>query len=313
MPKRICFYHKGCSDGIAASWCFQRKYPSVKLIAIVPQDNNIDINELKDKKVYFVDVCTNEKHLLNIIKVAKKVTIMDHHEIYQNIFANIKETFTHNVKMMKKINITFDKTRSACQIVWDSYFEEKPPLFIDYIADRDLWQFKLPNSKDVNNAMFHLSKINHSSLTELAKLTDDEFNLLIKEEYIPFSKIKQQLDDISLSFGVKNAQPCIINTKTKHKGWIMSNVNPTLKSELGNKLVNKTLPDGSKPKFAVLYQYSIKHKEWWLSFRGNGSLNLSELCKEIDPNGGGHPNAAGLTLKDYDKSCRHLYDLFEIL
>ena len=310
---RICFYHKSCSDGIASSWCFQKKYPNALLIAIVPQDNNIDIKKLKDKKVYFVDVCTNEQNLIKIIKIAKKITIMDHHEIYQNIFDNIKTVFADEHKMLKKIHITFDKTRAACQIVWNTYFKDPAPLFIDYIADRDLWKFKLPHSKDVNNAMFNLGKINHRSLTELETLTPEEFRTVIKDEYIPFSKIKKQLDDISLSFGIKNAQPCIINTKIPYKGWIISNVNPTLKSELGNILVNKTLPDGSKPAFAVLYQYSIKHKEWWLSFRGNGTLNLSKLCKEIDPNGGGHPDAAGLTLKDYDKTCKHLYDLFTVM
>ena len=311
MTSRICFYHKGCSDGIASSWCFQYKYPKALLIGISPQDPNIDIPKLKGKKVYFVDVCTNKNTLIKIIEIAKKITIMDHHEIYENMLEDIKTTLNGNDNL-EKLHILFDKKRAACQIVWDKYFDTKRPLIIDYIADRDLWKFELPNSKEINNALFHLSKINYNSLTELTKLTDEEFNILSKEEFIPYSKVKKKLDDNNLSFGIKNACPCIINTKIKYKGWI-SQIEPTLRSELGNILVNKNLPDGSKPSFAVTYQYSFKHKEWWLSFRGNGSVNLSELCKEIDSNGGGHPNASGLTLKNNNKLFNNINDLFEII
>jgi len=310
MTKYICFFHKGCSDGIMASWCFKHKYSKSSLIGISPQDTNIDIDSLKGKRVYFVDVCTNEDTLIKIIDVAKKITIMDHHEIYENMLKNIKNN--NSDYNYKKLYIKFDKTRAACQIVWDKYFDKNNrPLIIDYIADRDLWKFNLPYSKEVNNALFHMGKINYKTLSELANMDNEQFNKLIEDEFLPYSKIKKQLDDVNLSFGIKNACMCIINTKTKYKGWI-SQIEPTLRSELGNILVNKNFPDGTKPSFAVTYQYSIKHNEWWLSFRGNNSVNLSELCKEIDPNGGGHPNAAGLTLKITNK-ISHINQLFQIL
>lgn len=312
---RICFYHKGCSDGIAASWCFQRKYPNSQLIPIYPQDKRIDLNKIdvKGKKVYFVDVCAAQEILLKIIKKAKQVTILDHHDAYEELLESLR-TQLKRKKQLNKLSLTFDKTKAACQIVWDKYFKKKKrPLFIDYIADRDLWQFKLPHSKGVNNALYHMGKINHKSLTELDRLSNEEFKDMIKNELVPFAKIKQQLDDNALFFGERGARACTMDTGTnKYVGWI-AQIQPALKSELGNVLAKKSLPNGDQPDFAVIYQYSFEQKEWWLSFRGNGKQNMSEICKEVDPAAGGHPNAAGLTLKDCRQDGTHLNDLFKSL
>lgn len=49
----------------------------------------------------------------------------------------------------------FDMNRSGSQMAWDYFFPDfARPAMIDYIADRDLWRFKLPGSREIAAVLF---------------------------------------------------------------------------------------------------------------------------------------------------------------
>jgi len=46
---------------------------------------------------------------------------------------------------------TFDMNRSGAGITWDHFHPAEPrPWVVDYVEDRDLWRFKLPNSEELS-------------------------------------------------------------------------------------------------------------------------------------------------------------------
>jgi oligoribonuclease NrnB/cAMP/cGMP phosphodiesterase (DHH superfamily) len=133
-------YHSGCPDGISSLWCALRYNKISEIIACKP---GVDpVFEHKNRDILFVDISPSENYLLKIQSEVKSISILDHHKTTREIYTNIKDKLKDNVKFI------IDMNRAGCQITWDYFFPNiKRPWFIDYVADRDMWTWKLPNSK----------------------------------------------------------------------------------------------------------------------------------------------------------------------
>lgn len=96
--------------------------------------------------------------MINLIDPSNQILVIDHHKKYIN--------FGKNVKMIH------DLKKSASQLVWSYlYKNQNYPKYIKYIADRDLWKFKLKDSKIINNGFFHLGlTLSPKSIEKLAKI-----------------------------------------------------------------------------------------------------------------------------------------------
>jgi len=72
----------------------------------------------------------------------------------------------------------------------------------------------------------------------------------------------------------------------------------TLASEVGNRL--SSMDDCN---FAAIGRYNYDTDEWLISCRAKDKVNLAVLCREF----GGHPNAAGFTLKNDKNALQNLF------
>lgn len=127
-------YHSRCPDGITAAWCFRH----FKDVEYVPAAYGWEPPVVDGKDVYIVDF-SYPREVLELMKTkAKSLVVLDHHK-------------TSEVALKGLDYCTFDMTRSGAQIAWDylNPGRDRPPV-VDYVADRDLWQWKLPNSKNIN-------------------------------------------------------------------------------------------------------------------------------------------------------------------
>jgi uncharacterized protein len=298
---QICYYHRGCSDGLAAAWCVKMKYGNVKLIPIYPAEEKLSKSDYRKKSVIFVDVCCHEKTLKKVCKKATSVLILDHHETYKEIL----ESF-------KKDNLTtvFDMDRAGCQIAWD-YFnktqkhqKKKRPWFLDYIADRDLWKWELPNSKLVNIGLYHFGHITLNSFDILNNQTPKETKKFIAE-LLPGAIIIDRQNKKVIGMAARYANNVTMKVGKKTYSVWLSTISRSLKSDLGNELAMKILPNGSDPDFSAIWTYDFKSNEWWISLRGvDEKVNLSKVSKKLG--GGGHPNAASFTIS----GGKTLHDFF---
>lgn len=293
----VAVYHNPCSDGIASAWLVKQNYPNIQLIGCKAGENpNLDISSLNDKIISFLDICPKLEYLKLILNICKKVIILDHHE------SNYKEINQLNPKPDNLI-IVFDNNRSGCMITYDyihnTVNESLRPWFINYIGDRDLWQFKLENSKNINLSLFNDGYL---TLAGLSKLNSIEDTKTIINEMALKGKIYSELMDKQLDISLNQAKPCYfkdINDK-QYNTYLISNIQASIRSDVCNKLLTKPFINNQKTDISVYLQYDIESNEFWLSFRSNkDGINLADLLKPFG--GGGHACASGLTVKTQDE------------
>jgi oligoribonuclease NrnB/cAMP/cGMP phosphodiesterase (DHH superfamily) len=143
-PTPLCIYHHGCTDGFAAAWVVRQFFG----------DGHVDFHpgiygeappDVTGRQVILVDFSYKRDIMLAIIEQAQSVLILDHHE---TTAADLKD-------LPAKARVHFDMTRSGAMIAWNHFFPGiGAPLLIDYVQDRDLWQFKFPSTREVTAALF---------------------------------------------------------------------------------------------------------------------------------------------------------------
>jgi oligoribonuclease NrnB/cAMP/cGMP phosphodiesterase (DHH superfamily) len=135
----IVIYHHQCHDGITAFWCAKQKYPEAEGYPGIYQ-NPPDLERLRGRDVIIVDFSYKREDLVRIEKVASSLLVIDHHESAQKDLDGLPYC-------------AFDMNRSGAGLTWDILMGSNRPLLVDYVEDRDLFRFALPNSREVHAAM----------------------------------------------------------------------------------------------------------------------------------------------------------------
>ncbi len=287
----IIVYHEYCSDGTASAWIVKRHNPHAKLVNCkAGQDPNLTIDEINSKKIIFVDICPSVNFINTYSQIVNKIVILDHHiSAYRNI-ENIENK-------PENLYTVFDMNKSGCMITWD-YFNNQliRPWFINYIGDRDLWRWELPNSKNINTALFEDKHITFNGLTVLYEkyITNEQINYIMEQMNQKGAQINQFRNQL-IEKECKKAIYCTFQFNDRlFNVWLYSGPED-LRSDIGNSLMQINFKNGLRPDFAVNWRYDVVTNEFWLSMRGDEwSPDLSIICKEY--NGGGHPKASGCSL-----------------
>lgn len=296
-------YHGPCSDGTCGLWCACHYKPIKTRFACKAGSN--PTGDYSGMNIIFIDICPKIDYLLELVKVAKYVVVLDHHKSSQQMIQSNNELLSSIPNLL----IEFDMERSGCQMAWDYFFDNRPrPFFIDYIGDRDLWTWKLSESKEVNTALFDLGYIDSYNLDKMTGLMEDSESKL--KELKSVGSLIETGNKRQIDIAISNAiEASMIWNNTIFRVWLAGNINPVLRSDLGNALCSKSFKDGSSPDFSACWQYDPKSDEWWVSLRGvpSRSPDLSIIASSFG--GGGHPMASGITIKskpDY-KGLREIF------
>lgn len=270
--KHLCIYHKDCADGFGSAMAVKSHWD----ISEVAQEDQEFISahygdippDVKGKVVLIVDFSYDRETLLSLHSQAAKLTVIDHHKTAKENLEGLE--FCH-----------FDMKQSGAMLAWKYFFAEdwlldatktdNVPLLIQYIQDRDLWKWKLSQSKEVSAA---LQAMPMNFETWMPYLDDKNFNRLKLSGEVILQYQKTKIDN------VVNADLPMINLC----GFDVPCINTTtLISEIGNELSKDYA-------FAVMYFdteekriYSLRSQDW--------GEDVSAIAKQFG--GGGHPNAAG--------------------
>ena len=293
-------YHGPCADGTGGLWCACYYKPISNRYACKAGFN--PTGDYTGMSVIFIDLCPKIDYLIELVKVAKYVVILDHHKSSEKMILDN----TDKLSSIPNLHIEFDMGRSGCQMAWDYFFDLRPrPFFIDYMGDRDLWTWALSSSKEINSALWELNYIDSYDLSKLTGLLENSEE---KKAYLEsVGKIIETINKREIDIGVANAiEANLFYKDKKFRIWLAGNINPVLRSDLGNILCSKSFKDGSLPDFSACWQYEPKLNEWWISFRGvpTRSPDLSEIASSYG--GGGHQMASGITIK----SIKGLKEIF---
>lgn len=239
------------------------------------------------KNVYIFDLSFSREVLEYAKAVHGNVVVIDHHPSAEEVITDLG------------LNpVPFDTTRAACVQVWEYFHNSKPPLLLQYVADRDTWAWELPHSEAVNNWIF-IQEVDFEEWDIAARVLEDEDTRVqaMREGYSIQSYKATLVQDIANS---AELHPAKIAGDEFEVPLAYANV---LHSEVGHELLNR-YPDAP---FSITYSDNGTHRKYSLRSEDH-RLDVGELAKRLG--GGGHHNAAGYStsLQRVWEAQRDLYD-----
>ena len=261
MTSRLVIYHKNCADGFAAAFAAWLEFGDVDT-EYLPAHYGDPAPDVGGKEVYIVDFSYKRAELIQMNEAAESLIVLDHHKTAQAELEGLRFC-------------EFNMEKSGAVLAWE-YFHpglEIPALF-EYIQDRDLWQWRLPQSKEFSAGLRMMPMVfeDWSELIYAYKMLEVKKTGAVVLEY------EQKLVEDVVSNPVGEAViggyrvPCVNTT--------------TLISEIGNRLAV------GNP-FAAMYFETDEKRIYSLRSEENG-VDVSEIAKMYG--GGGHPRAAGFTV-----------------
>lgn len=130
---KVCIYHGGCTDGVAAAWAMWRAYPeTVFYPGVYQKEPPWDL--IRGEDVYFVDFSYKRPVIESVLEVAASVTVLDHHKTARD---DLHGVF---VDQGGEAHGVFDMDRCGAMITWDWFNPgAPPPALLTAIDAQDRW------------------------------------------------------------------------------------------------------------------------------------------------------------------------------
>lgn len=292
MNKTYVLYHSNCADGFGASLAARLKYGTTA--EYIPVNYGQPVPAMEPKSyVFIVDFSYPASVLRELAAIHEWVTVLDHHKTAQAELGGLS---------IGRTTIVFDMEKSGAVLAWEHFFPKKPvPPFFLYLQDRDLWQWKLPKSREVSCAVRSYPM---NAETWQAFLATDAIEKLMVE-----GEACLRLTDNMVNVMAKNhrwvqfytegrvAVAQFVGTNSPYHGendqgpvHIVPCANATVFfSEVGERLL-QMYPDA---KFAAYYLDRKDGKRQW-GLRGrDGGFDTTIIAKALG--GGGHAASSGYT------------------
>ena len=285
LPTKIIYHQvkpgSDCPDGIVACWSAKKAFPDADIEGCVYQGKLPNI-EGYDRLV-IVDFSFPAPMLEKWGDLAE-VIVIDHH----------KTALADLSGLSNRVLQKFDMDECGATLTWKYFFPNQPiPAFLNYVKDRDLWNFDLPFSEEMHEA---IASLKYQSMPEIDKQSHvfaifDMLELMSAEKlqavFAPWGyqllKPKRdriaELSELAESRHLNSNYIAIVEVPEKDARLI---------SDLCSYLYRKY------PKYAFVVAYYYSESGISLSFRSDkkgSNFDVSAIAKELG--GGGYWNAAG--------------------
>lgn len=273
--KPLVIYHAGCRDGFASAWVawFALEGPE-----LVPANYGSDLPEITNRDVFIIDFSYPRAVMLEIAALCKSLVVLDHHKTAE---ADLKDLPVDDLN----VKIVFDMKRSGAGIAWDYFHPGSPrPWIVSYVEDRDLWNWKLRASREIN-AYLQTTRYDLRVWDEVFGAGPDHAEAIGRELIRVQDDRNIALTDIMMQrvewagFG----QVPVINAPTEGISELMEAILLTTKAPFC--LGWRIRKDGA-------LSVSLR------STAGPDSFDVSAAAQMFG--GGGHRNAAGFELQGFD-------------
>lgn len=270
MKKPLCIYHGNCADGFGAAWVFNNY-----------ADREFDFHagvyqqpppDCAGRDVYLVDFSYKRAVVEEIIKVATRVVLIDHHKTAIEDLAPLIES--------KQIEALVSLEHSGAVLAWQWFHGNfaPPPAILRHIEDRDLWKFELAATREIQAAIFSYP-YDFDVWTTLADSFDEHGNSNLAVEGAAIERKHHK--DIKELLGVTQRRMMIGGHNVP-----VANLPYTLVSDAAHQMAK------GEP-FAACYWDTPKGRVFGLRSTDEG-MDVSEIAKQYG--GGGHRNASGFTV-----------------
>jgi len=262
MPRPLCIYHKNCLDGSGAAAVVQRK---VKDCEFLPMQYSHPPPTVEGRVVYCVDFGFPLEHMRALKAQATELIWVDHHQSQEAIWRQLGWG-------------AFDLAECGTSLTWKTLFpNETPPPVIDYIKDKDLWRWQLPDSRAICAGLaetFAKSKFEGLLEVDLAKMAEIG-RPIIEAQRARVVEAAAKGVVINEAFGRRGLRALAVNC--------YQDLN-----ELGEHICTPLAEGGLGYDLAVLY-YRKQPGRWVHSLRSAGNADCATIAAAFG--GGGHPSS----------------------
>jgi oligoribonuclease NrnB/cAMP/cGMP phosphodiesterase (DHH superfamily) len=310
----LIVYHGNCPDGLTASWLIkQYMQPFIEskgkatfeyIGAEAGQIKYTTASSWKDKFVYFVDIAPSDPELINqIASEANFVLILDHHETsHTKLVENVEKmnNFRYASNVLIQLNMNYCGAQLAMQHINYQCLMNLSTWFVNYVADQDLWTWKIPQSREVLAAMhLYYDQYRWTGLDRLQKETEEMGQYAIIQKLITLGTPIVEAEDREIARLVKSSVPAILTdreTKEEFKVRITHCDNPAIVSRVGSEL----LAEFSDIQCSLMYRYEMIKNNWKVSVRARAweTVNVAVLAEHFG--GGGHKPASAFSMPNTD-------------
>lgn len=284
MSKALVLYHANCADGFAAAYsAWEALGDNAEYVPVQYGDAPPDVT---GKLVYILDFSYSPDKVLAVAASAHYVVLLDHHKTAMEQWGPMLSPHPAGGASVHRgnLDVYFDMERSGAQMAWDWFhLGVERPRMIDHVADRDLWRFALPGTKEVCAALsshpqdFKLWDYLSGYQRHIELLTEGTAILRMQAQ-----NVERIVDD--------SLRPVQIELRSPEGVYyaeqgLAANVRENI-SEAGNAIAKKS---GT---FSLTF--FIKGDAAICSLRSIGDYDVTPIAKKYG--GGGHKNAAGFKL-----------------
>jgi oligoribonuclease NrnB/cAMP/cGMP phosphodiesterase (DHH superfamily) len=241
-------------DGFGAAWAIWKRYPEATYIPV--KHGNMPPSGLEDKRIVMADFSYSREIIEQIAASTRQFQILDHHITAQSALADFPYAF-------------FDMTKSGAVLAWEWAHDEPLPWLAQYIQDKDLWQWRLPRSREISAAL--------ASYPFEFELWDSLRQDILEMEGAAILRLEKVLiDDIV-------RESILVNFEGETVPAVYS---PILTSQIGERLCQ------GYP-FCLIWHQQEDRRYFSLRSRA-GTVDVSAIAARYG--GGGHVNAAGFSV-----------------
>lgn len=271
MKPTFVLYHANCPDGFAAAWAAWMSLGDAA--TYLPVSYGQPLPEIPNEAIVYIVDFSFPRDVLAALDARAWVHVIDHHTTAQEALRGLPF-------------VTFDMSKSGAVLTWEHFHKEPVPELLHYVQDRDLWQWQLARSKEINAALWKGTPREFSRWKDLCHLWDKGVTTG-KERLIEAGEIIATYDALT------------VDSLCKHPHWLRilswtvpAVASPVLQSEIGHQLLQL---HPSAP-FAVAYM-TLDDGTFAYSLRARADdFDVSVVAKEFG--GGGHKAAAGFRAID---------------
>jgi uncharacterized protein len=137
-PPDVVLYHADCMDGFGAAWALWKRFPQAHYMAVKHGEPPPD--GLQNQHVVIVDFSYHRDTIMALADQTASLHILDHHVTAQASLDDLPFAY-------------FDMNRSGAVLAWDWAHAQPVPWLLQYVQDKDLWQWKLPYSREISAAL----------------------------------------------------------------------------------------------------------------------------------------------------------------
>ena len=260
----VVVFHRNCLDGRASAAVIKRAEKGKGIYQPLQYGNKLRHSVL-GRRVYILDFALDEDEMRRIKNEASEVRWYDHHQT--------------NLTMQERLGWgTLDTTECGASLTWKMEYPDEPlPEVLQYVKDKDLWTWELPNSREITAGLFATySDRNFTGLldADLERMRRKGIPILrALDERV--SKTVGHGVTVEEPYGLRGVKALVINAQIDH-------------NDVGA-LANKPVSEGGKG-MDMAIMFFLRSDGRWVHVLRSPTVDCGRIA--TNRGGGGHPAAA---------------------